>query len=259
MQKRPRLGGDDVDLLAGVVRGTHHAERGAVARGRQRARVAVGEHGGARLEQGSAEFAECAVAGDVLVIDRDRLLAQHLAHHLGAAPARAREGAAHALDRPKQIHRGRPRRSKATADAIEGAAGVALGRLRHPERDAHRGGHADRRRAAHHHVLDGARDIAMIAIHAVHLLQRQEPLVEEHDGTIAPLDRSNHSRSPALHTFEVMRGQGSFAARRWRAALISPVQSLPGACGGRCALIIRAVRARCAPRFDARLRSTTRR
>jgi hypothetical protein len=176
----------------------------------------VREHGRARTQQRRPVLAEGAVAGDVLVVDRDRFLAQHLAHHFGAAPARAAESAAHALDGPEEIHRGRPRRGEAAADAIEGTPRIAIGRLRHAERDPHRGGDADRRRTADDHVLDRARDVAVVAIDAVDFLHRQQSLIEQDDGAVAPLDRTNHSRSPGLHTFLPVLGQGRFHALRVR-------------------------------------------
>ena len=94
-------------------------------------------------------------------------------------------------------------------------ARIAVGRLRHAERDAHRGGDADGRRTAHDHVLDRACDVAVIAIDAIDLLHRQQSLIEQDDGAVAPLDRTNHSRSPGLHTFHLCVVKAEFQ-RAWR-------------------------------------------
>src|SRR5437899_252382 len=81
----------------------------------------------------------------------------------------------------------RPRGREGPAQAFEGAPEVTAQRAR-TERDPHGGGHADRRGAADHHVLDGARHLAVVAVDAVDLARGEEALVEHDHASAAPLD-----------------------------------------------------------------------
>ena len=60
------------------------------------------------------------------------------------------------------------------------------------EREPHRRGHADGRRAADHHRLDGLRDLLRAAAADVDLLARQLALIDHHDGVVGPLDCREH-------------------------------------------------------------------
>ena len=62
----------------------------------------------------------------------------------------------------------------------------------HAERDAHRRGHADRRRAANHHRLDGLGDVVGGLARDVDLGRRQLALVDHHDRIVFPLDGGQH-------------------------------------------------------------------
>src|SRR5947208_3497415 len=110
-------------------------------------------------------------------------------HAVSRAPCR-KGRVSHALDRPEEVDRRRPRGGEGPAQAREVAPEVAAQRAR-AERDPHGGGHADRRGAADHHVLDGARHLAVVAVDAVDLARGEESLVEHDHASIAPLDGSD--------------------------------------------------------------------
>ena len=191
LEEGSRLAGDDLDTLAGVDRRPHDGQRRPEARGRQRPGVAVGEDGGAVLEQRGAMHAERTVRRHVLVVDRERLALEQRPDRVRGAVAVAREDAAHALDGPEEIHGRRARRGEGAAEALEVAGGVGGAQRARAERDTHGRRDADRRRAADDHVLDGARDLAVVAIDAVDLARRQHALVEHDHAAASPLDGSD--------------------------------------------------------------------
>jgi hypothetical protein len=71
LQERPGFIGEDVDLFAGSDGRANHAERGAIAGGGQRARVAVREHGLAVGNQRRAVLSDALVDGDVFETNLD--------------------------------------------------------------------------------------------------------------------------------------------------------------------------------------------
>ena len=99
---------------------------------------------------------------------------------------------AHAFHSPGEIDRGRPRREQRSADPLEARLEVAGGNLVSAERHAHRGGHADRRRPADHHVTDRARHFAVVAIDAIDLAIGEQPLIDHHDAVAVPLNCFDH-------------------------------------------------------------------
>ena len=129
LQHRPRLVDPHRQSLARLVRGPDDAERGAVADARQRAGVAVGEHSSAVVDQRGAVRAEPTVALDVLVGD-----AHGLGDRVGGGPS--------PLDAPCQVRRRSvgSRSSAAAASSIDSPLTVR-------QRDAHRPGGTERRRA----------------------------------------------------------------------------------------------------------------
>src|SRR5436309_2319451 len=191
--------------FAGVDRGTHDAERGAVPGGGERTGVAVGQDRRAVLEERRAVRAEAPVGGHVFVVDGERLALEERMERVGGAAEVAREDPPHALDRPEEVDGRRPRGGEGPAQALEVALRVAAQRAR-AERDAHRGGHADRRGAADHHVLDGCCHVAVVAVDAVDLARREETLVEHHHASVAPLDGPDrHTRRLTQHS-RITRG-----------------------------------------------------
>ena len=102
----------------------------------------------------------------------------------------------HPFDRPEQIDGGRTRRRHQIAELLE-FSGELLGPRRlaapHPERQAHRGGHANRRRATNHHRFDRFGDVVRRAAGHVHLDRRQLALVDHHDRVVFPFDCRQHA------------------------------------------------------------------
>ncbi len=78
------------------------------------------------------------------------------------------------------------------------------GRMLNAECRAHRGGNAYGRRAADDHVLDGARDVAVVGVGVVDDFARQAQLVENDDALRLPFDR-----------FDVMQGMMLRSRARW--------------------------------------------
>src|SRR5207302_350453 len=117
-------------------------------------------------DKGCAERADRPIRRQVLLVDR---------LGLGLEILRA----LHAIERPEEIHRGRPALAQHR---------VGLGRA-FAEHDAEGGGAADRRRAAHHHVTDCLRDLLGRAAGDVDLLVGEEALVQKLEAVAAPADR----------------------------------------------------------------------
>ncbi len=100
----PGLAGDDGNALADLAGAANDAERRAVSRGRQRARVAVREYRALVRQQPGAVTAELTVGGDVFVVDRLRFVFEALTqagHRLATMLA---VHTAHAFDRPGEVH-----------------------------------------------------------------------------------------------------------------------------------------------------------
>jgi hypothetical protein len=72
LKKRPGLVGEDVDVFPGLFHRAHDAQRRAVSRRGQRARVAVRHNMQGVAEQLGPEFSELPVRGDILMINFDR-------------------------------------------------------------------------------------------------------------------------------------------------------------------------------------------
>ena len=67
---------------------------------------------------------------------------------------------------------------------------------RMPERETHRRGHPDRRRAADHHRADRARDFLRGAAAHVDFLSWQLALIDHHDRVALPIDCRKHVSYP---------------------------------------------------------------
>ena len=192
--------------LALRVRGADDAERGTVTGRRQRARVAVRENPRVRRHECRAVVAERAIGGEVFGEDRLRLGDQAGARLGHGPPRQTGRDRAHALERPEEIHRGRPRGGQPLDRGLEiGQQRLAARRcaLARGQRDAERGGDADRGRAADDERADGLGDVVPARVLALDFTSRQERLVEEHQSLARPADgsdRADHrSVRPPLH------------------------------------------------------------
>ena len=100
-------------------------------------------------------------AVDLLAVERTRALGGRIVAHL--------------CERPREVHRRRPRGGEHALGCLEILA------AERGEREAVGGGDADRGRAAHDHRADGVRHLGRGAARELDLLVRQLALVEEDD------------------------------------------------------------------------------
>ena len=188
------------DRLAGLDGAADHAERGAVAGRGQRAGVAVRQHARlvgqqrravARRWRGSSRRPRRGCG-------RPRAASRAVSSStLSPACGPGGEGSLHPLDRPEQVDRGRPGRGQhvgtACWNSVSELAGAGGGAPLHAERQAHRRGHADRRRAADRHRGDGLGHLVARAAAHVDLAARQLPLVDHHDVVAVPGNSREHA------------------------------------------------------------------
>ncbi len=171
MQKRARLIGEDIDLLAALARGADHAQGSAVTGGGQRAGIAVREHRLVVRHQRRAVASDGAVDGDIFLAYQLRFLNQPLADLAEWLAAKRGVQALHTVDRPKKIDRRRPRLREGLADRVDLHVQIRFARVLHADGDSHGGGHPDRRCAADNHVADGGGDLLVIAAGHVFFMQ----------------------------------------------------------------------------------------
>jgi len=136
-----------------ALRFDHHTQRGAAAGGRDRSRVAVRQHARALADQFQPGLGNRAIDDALLVVNRFGFI-----HHV--------VGSQHAVHRPRQVHRRRPRLAHARGHARKRRV-VALARAE--QRDSVRPEHADARRPAHRQGRDRVHD----------LIHRRSPLVPD--------------------------------------------------------------------------------
>src|SRR5439155_16475409 len=89
------------------------------------------------------------------------------------------EALLHALDRPKQVHRGGSRFSKRVANFLElrpKRVDGFRGRMQDTERRTHRRRHSNRRRSTDHHCVNRLRHLAVVRIGVSNLLGGKPPL-----------------------------------------------------------------------------------
>ncbi len=151
-------------MFSGIDRAANHAQRRAVISGRgQRAGVAMRQHCRAIGDQLAAKFSQGTIRCNVFVEDRQRFADQALLNlfNVFGFAFGFQKRAAHALDRPKQIHGRGPRRFHDLAHIFEIVFQIGYGRshrLTGSEGEAHRCRDANRRRSAHNHFLDRVGD-----------------------------------------------------------------------------------------------------
>src|SRR5262249_8536237 len=91
-------------------------------------------------------------------------------------------------------------RCEGPAETLEVADESVRGETTRAECDAHRGCHADRRRAADDHLLDRLHDLLGFAVDGIDFPIRQQTLIEHHHPTRLPLDGSYpHGRELYRH------------------------------------------------------------
>jgi hypothetical protein len=142
----------------------------------------MGQHAHIVAEKMRTELAHAPVGGEVFVLDRARLAREPISDirlrfarerfGIRALALPARTG--HAIERPHEIHRRRPRGAKFSECLVE--VSRILPRRKH---DAPSGGDADRGRAAHGKIADRNGDVAGTAAVDIGFLERQAALVEQ--------------------------------------------------------------------------------
>jgi len=193
LQERARLVYPDHADLAGRPGGLDDADRRAIPRRGEGARVAVGEHPRALGEEGRAVLAHPEVGLEVLGVNRLRAGEQIPHHRVPSRALRVGEDLVGASQSPAQVHRRRPRAAEQLRNLLEaggesGGAGVRSNRP-HPQHQTVGRGDADRRRAAHRQPADGVGDLLGLGAVDPHLLGRQEGLFEEAQVVVLPADR----------------------------------------------------------------------
>ena len=237
LQPRPGLVDEHRDGAAvALVAGADDAQRRAVAGGRQGARVAVREDGGAGREQRRAEGADGVAAADVVVVDLARPGQQGEPAFVGRRVAALPQGA-HLGDGPGEVDGGGPRLGEARRRLVQGgveggAVAAGEGGLAGGQRQGAGRGHADGGRPAHGHVADACGDVAPGGAGDVALVGGQRELVDEHDRVGADLDRLDAQlvlrvigvqRACPCAGRRAARDAGDVAARRGLAAPAAPL------------------------------------
>ncbi len=200
LQERPRLVGKHLGHLALLGGRANHAERGAVSSGRERARVAVGQNPRVRGHDSGAELPHRPAARDVLVVNGLRLafearlqLVDRFARSRTLSP-NARFIRSIAQNRLTAVGRVAAISSHSLLNSTANCLVPWRLAAAHAERDPHRGGHADRRRAANDHRLDRAGDFAVRSCS-----ERRFP------GPAACAGRSSRRRRAAIQSSEASK------------------------------------------------------
>ena len=161
LEQRPRLVDEHALEQAALPGGAQRADRGAVAAGREAARVAVRERARAGREQLRGVRGHAPAAVDLFAVERARPLGVGSSRSCASAQTRftavGREAAS--------------TRSAATRSSPRSAASAS----------PYAGGDADRGRAANDHRADRVGDLGRRRAFELDLLVRQPPLVEQDD------------------------------------------------------------------------------
>ena len=189
LQERAGFIGEDIYVLAGSDGRANHAQRGAIARGCQRPRVAVRKNGLPIRDQRGAVPSDAFIDGDVFQTNLDGFGNQPLANFWKAAAGSFVENSSHALDGPEEIDCRGARLSNDLADFVElrGRCGFL-----HPERDSHGGGHPDGWSATDDHGANGVGNLNMVGASNVNFFAREARLIDHDHARGGPLDGFDH-------------------------------------------------------------------
>src|SRR5438445_779434 len=165
LEHRPRFVDEDVQASPGFVGEIEGRERGSDPAGRERTRVAVGEHLGAVRDERQSRLPDPPTHGTVFFPDGRRLGLEPLPD-ARAPPAvrRLRRDTRHAVERPAQVHGGGPRRREQPRQLVEpGEKAVARRRpqLPHARDETHRRRDPDERRTTQLQGADRVRTLQL--------------------------------------------------------------------------------------------------
>ncbi len=121
LQKRTRLVGVDVNLLAHLDSRANHAQRRAIAACGQSSGIAVGQHTTFVRQQFAAECSQSLARSNVFFVHGVCFCEDSLLNlgHCRSGRVQLRKQALHAVDGPEQVHRRRSRSGQARADCLE--------------------------------------------------------------------------------------------------------------------------------------------
>ncbi|MNC12837.1 hypothetical protein D3C75_605630 [compost metagenome] len=174
------------------MRGADHPQRGAEAAGGQGAGIAVGQQllraAVVLADQLDAELGHGQVGLAVAVVDADGLGFQGGQHVV--AVLQTSQALAHAVQRPEQVDRGRPRGRQHGEVLLQRSPPVAAGGQPRARAEHHAvgGADADRRGAAHHHQTDRLGHPGGAVVAAPGFLERQHALIEQMQDAVMPVD-----------------------------------------------------------------------
>ena len=195
LQEGARFVRVNVNLLALLDRRPDHAQRGAISRGGERARIAVGKHSALGRHESGAMASHGLVGGNILGVHVLRFFDQRLLDLWDRANADALKLLLHAADRPEKIYSRGPRLADYIASLIEVTLEIASGfglRIFHSQRNAHCRGHADGGRSTHDHGANDVGDLLMRRAGNVGLFRRQLRLINEAYAPVSPFEGLNH-------------------------------------------------------------------
>ena len=98
------------------------------------------------------------------------------------------EHAAHPIDRPCEVYRGRARRFERLRNDVEPRPRSRTRIAAKTQRDTHRGGDPDGGRAANHHGADRLGDAAVVFIGTNRFVRGEQALIDHANAVIAPFD-----------------------------------------------------------------------
>ena len=177
LQVRPRLRHQHAQLAALLDGHANHAQRRADARGGQRAGVALRHHGAVLRHEFRAEAADGLVGGALFFVDALRFRRPSPRARAARSPPPAASSKRRFMRSMAQNRSTAVGRVSAMVSQMCGELGAQFserfGRgVLHAQGDAHGGGDADGRRAANHHVANGAGDFAIVGVSFADQLRR---------------------------------------------------------------------------------------
>ena len=178
LQQRARFTHPDVRHLTLLVRAGDDAQRGADARRRQPAGVAVRKQAAVRLHQRAARLGDVVAQLAILLDQTQRFLAQC------GGKIRMRQRQLHSIEIIHQVDRRGTRGAQHFQRLRQRvAAGARLGQ----QRQQQRGGEADQRRAAHAQGVNMANQLRHVVRRQPVFLLRQRLLIEDPELTVTNL------------------------------------------------------------------------
>lgn len=197
MQKRARLVGEDIDLMAAFDCGTNDSKGGTVATGGERPGVAVGQNRAILRQKRRAVGSHLLAGGDIFVVHATGF-GDNGGFDLGDGSIFGGQGVvevANLLDAPEEIDRSGTSFGEGFCDdryffgkRLKSGCFTAVD----PESHAHRGRDADGGGSADDHVANDGGDLLVIGCENVGFFEGKFRLVEEINAGGEPFKGGNH-------------------------------------------------------------------